>query len=201
MANLYHAVKQLPRTFLMERGFQSDKLNEGFYKEKTDGVTVIFHITGMWSHVEIHAGVRFKHVNEMLYHSALRAGWSKSRASMFRLELVGMFREKIGDYCESVDDIGEYCPEGSSLASLSDICELVLKETDRLSSVSNIDDSLGYTCKRSLFEPFGAYMIPAAAKISDNKGVWDWSVRHFTDLMPDTDRLQYRALLNSLESE
>src|SRR5215203_3351660 len=106
MTDLYRAVKRLPDTDLAGKGFRHDKLKEGFFSNVAEDRSVLFIVNGIWSHVELFAGVRFTAVNRLLHMAARQAGWTRERADMFRLELVGMFLEKVGDFCAAKEDLG-----------------------------------------------------------------------------------------------
>lgn len=200
MGDLYRTVKRLPLTALKDHGFKTDRLREGFYKQiLSSGGTAIFHITGIWSHVSLACGIRFGYVNKLLYQSALAANWHKDKASLFDLELVGLFEERLGDYCEAEGDIGVYCPDGSTVTSQAEIVDVILNAADRMADLGNLDRALIYMCDHSLFEPFGCYMIPAAAKICGRKDIWDWSVSHFASSVGSNDRSSYIALIERLE--
>lgn len=154
----------------------------------------------MWSHVELFAGVRFHAVNDLLHAAARQAGWPNEKSAMFRMELIGMFFEKVGDFCASEEDIGEFCPVGSTAITVSGLAARVLQETDRLGAISTVAEAARYARERSLLEPLGAYMLPAAAQLSGDREIWDWSRQHFGSSMPGEDRTRYVEILRALES-
>ncbi|HYI40562.1 MAG TPA: hypothetical protein VE053_09615 [Allosphingosinicella sp.] len=201
MTDLYRAVKRLPETDLAGKGFQHDKLKEGFFRSVDEDRSVLFIVNGMWSHVELFSGVRFTGINRLLHTAAQRAGWAKERAAMFRLELVGMFLEKVGDFCAAKEDLGIYCPSDSIISSRAGLGSRVLEETARLSELTTIEASSSYVRERALFEPLGLYMLPAAAKLSNDDELWDWSVKHFAAEMTTEDRLQYVAFICELDKQ
>lgn len=198
MPDLYRLVKKFAEDRLAERGFKSDKLKEGFYFDFSEEVSAFFHVTGMWSHVEIHSGVRFAALNDLLYRCALEAGWTKEAASLFRLKLVGIFREKMGDFCAAAEDIGIYCPLNSQVLGAEEILDRILSESVRLSDFTDLRVAVNYVRQNGLFEPFARYMIPAAARIVGDSSLWDWSMAHFANNTED-DKEFYRPLLACLE--
>jgi hypothetical protein len=200
MTDLYRAVKRLPDTDLAGQGFRYDKLKEGFFKDVAEDRSVLFIVNGMWSHVELFAGVRFTPINRLLHTAARQAEWPKERVDMFRLELIGMFLEKVGDFCASREDIGAYCPQDSVISSPAELGLRISRETVRLSALTTIEAGARYVRAQALFEPLGPYMLPAAAKLTGDEELWDWSVRHFEAEMPGEDRPQYFALLRKLEN-
>jgi len=179
MSDLYSSVKSLPKTGLRELGFKNDSMKEGFFKEITEDVSAVFHITGAWSYVEIHCGLRFNKINKILFDEAIKANWSREKANMFRLEILGLFREKIGDFCESSLDLGTYCPEQSQIASLDGISEIIVTLFRDLSKMHELNSALDYVFSKELYEPFGKYMIPVAAKLCNREDIWKWIINYF----------------------
>jgi len=201
MSDLYRTVKRLPSTELADHGFRYDRLKEGFFKTLSDDRSISFLINGMWSHVELFVTLRFTDLNDTLFKAACRADWPRERAQMFRLESIGLFLEKVGDYCGSTEDIGIYCPPGSTIASPQDISRRILKEVDRLTNLISLQHALKYVCDHSLFEPLGSYMIPAAAMLVGDQKIWDWSTSHFAETTSAGELPHYHALLKELERE
>jgi hypothetical protein len=199
MADLYRTIKRLPASELAMHGFRHDKLKEGFFKRLAKDRSIVFHVSGMWSYVDLKVGTRFDEVNTVLYDAAMRAGWPKERAQMFRLELVGMFWDKVGDFCAAVEDLGVYCPENSTVASSRDISRRVIEETDRLSHLTDVAKAVEYMRERSLYDPFGSYMIPGAAKLTGDQALWDWSISHFEKATSDEERPYYLGMIKELE--
>jgi hypothetical protein len=199
MGDLYRTVKRLPTNELKAQGFRNDKLKEGFYKRVSKDRSVVFHVSGMWSYVEISAGVRFDAINDLLYNAAVEAGWSEERAQIFKLELVAMFWEKVDHFCAVKEDLNVYCPPHATIASAGEICHRVSAEANRLSLLTTAVEAVEYMRERSLYEPFGRYMIPATAKLNGDLKLWEWSTTHFVDAVGSEDRPHFLALLKALE--
>lgn len=201
MADLYRAVKRLPKEALKHDGFRSDRLGEGMYRELSPGVNVVFHVNGAWSHVELYGGLRFSEVNRLLGRASTEAGWPKQKASAFTLELLGLLRYKIGDFCGSAEDIDVYCPVGSKIADLLQL-ENLIRETAR--SLENLTDLRECTLHAYGLRPHGPYdkyMIPAAASLLRDERLLAESADFFLQGLQTEEIPAYQRLIGVLTKE
>jgi hypothetical protein len=198
MADLYRTTKKAVAANLLKNGFKADALGEGFYKGVTTDMSVTVQISGMWSHVEAYVGVRFDSINKNLEQAASKAGWKPIKSGMFKLKLLGLFREKVGDYCSSTEDLGVFCPEKSSVATSSDIIMSVNAKVDQMIEFTDLTEALRYAQTNSLVLPFGIYTIPAGAKATSDSRLWDWCNEHVSPYVTASDRDEYDRLLVAL---
>lgn len=194
MSNFYKNVKNLPSTFLSDKGYKFDALKEGFFRPTgTDGVFATYQITGVWTHVEIFRGLRFSEVNRYLLRCAQLAGWHKAKSDMFKLKLLGLFREKLGSFCASVEDLGVYCPPNSDVRSVYEISTIIGDSYEYFNNLTNLNDAIDYLLTNELFDSLSKYMLTAAAKIAGRHDLWDLCMsRYRQDVESDES---YRLLL------
>jgi len=198
MTDLYRTTKKLAKYRLGDAGFKADTFGEGFYKKFSDGFSFTVQISGMWSNVEIYCGIRFEQINETLQIAASKAGWKSEKIEMFKLNLFGLFREKTGDYCAKLEDIGIYCPINSCVSSPEEIIEIIFDRVDQLGNLRDLKSALEYARHKSLIIPFGIFTIPAGAQIVSDTLIWNWATEHAVPHISEFDREDYDRLLTSL---
>lgn len=201
MSDLYGNTKKLVTSVLKEEGFRADSLGEGLYKKIEDDISITIQISGMWSHVESFVGIRFAQINDRLQMAAKNSGWKPVKVDMFKLNLLGLFREKVGDYCDSAESLGVYCPSYSTIANSKDILKAVHDRIKKVEALAEIGAALHYAQANNLILPFGIYTIPAGAQITSDARLWDWCAEHVSPHVPAPDRADYERLLCSLKEQ
>lgn len=192
---MYRDVKRLITTNRNIYDFRVDRLGEGAFVSLTASCAATFMISGAWSYVHISSGIKHNEVNTLLHAAAIESGWSKDRAQLFRLELIGVFNEEIGHYCSCEDDLGIYCPDGSEISSPEAIINKIEIWTEEHSYLADLAQCLHYTYNRQLFGPVSAYMIPAAAALLGDREILNWSNAYFQEQMPLDERDEYNSMV------
>lgn len=201
MADFFKSTKKMLHIELAEMGFKSDKLKEGVYKALPGGRYITVQVLGCWSYIELYCGIRFDFVNKILYESAIECGWPIFRAKMFKLELFPLFRKKIGDFCESVDDIGEFCPIGSQICSYGEIRQKLISEINKFVEIERVDDAINFARDNDLVYPFGVYTLPAAASTLPEFDGWAWLNNHVFPQVNSLEVIDHAALIASLREK
>lgn len=198
--NFYKSIKADLLHELRGRGFSRDKLGEGATKKFDKERSCVVLISGMWSHVEIRAGIRFNCVNSRLYEIALRAGWQEDAASVFLLGQTPLFFKGVGSFCKSEADIGVYCPSGSVVKNGDDIKSLTFQMIDSLSKINNIREAVSYFTANECFDPYGCMMIGAAV-VSGDSNMLSWA-RSLPDVdVPLFSNQEIETLADSCEAQ
>lgn len=200
MADLYRATKKLAIATFREDGFKPDPLGEGLYKKVDNDTSVIIQIAGMWSHVEAYAGLRFDSINKKLREAAIKSDWPESKSEMFKLKLFGLFREKVGEYCASSEDLGVYCPKDAIISDASGIVQEVSAKNVEYGKIKELSQALAYARENDLILPFGIYALPAGARATSDAQLWDWCIEHVTPHVPLPEYAAYERLLYELKN-
>ncbi|MEA1648937.1 hypothetical protein UAJ10_07880 [Nitrospirillum sp. BR 11164] len=179
MADYYRNARAFLRADLHPKGYRDAQHGDGLHKTIAKGVRVTALLGGLWHRLSCTSGLRFDVLNKTLLRAASDAGWPDDHMSMFRLWLWGLFWEDERHFYLAAGDMDANSPRGV-IATREEIRDHLLAEETRLSVLTDLEAALAYVCDGRLFRHLGTYMVPAAAKVTHNRELWDWSVSHFS---------------------
>ncbi|SNS88750.1 MULTISPECIES: hypothetical protein [unclassified Azospirillum] len=192
MINFHRETKKYLRDSLKSYGFRSAEFGEGFFCPLKKGVIAFFSADGIWSELRISCGLRFDSVNNFLIKSSRLAEWPDPAVDGFKLKLYGLFIEDMGCYYSDNDSLDAAVKtsyrKGAVVATAEEIKDHILSNLDRLANFSDLSAAVPYVKERQYFEPFSEYTIPAAARILNDKELWDWAVDYFSPIVAENNR-------------
>ncbi|TWB24987.1 hypothetical protein [Nitrospirillum bahiense] len=206
MADYYRDTRAFLRASLHPDGYRDAQHGDGLRKTVAKGVHVTALMSGIWHHLSYTSGLRFDVLNKALISGASNAGWPDRHIGMFRLWLWGLFWEDERHFYLAQEDISPGSPSGI-IATQEEIREHLLAEEARLSALADLETAVAYACDKRLFRHLGPFMIPIAAKITNNRVLWDWSVPYFSAVVAaenetklPINRRDYSGLIRAIDA-
>lgn len=142
------------------------------------------HLQGIYSYLELIVGIRFDAVSKLVVDATRSIPMIALEGAAFKSKTMGLYREKIGDYCERVDHLGEFCPPASKISEPSEIIYLLDCYCDQAleNGIQSLSVAVDYVWSKKLLDITSKYYFPASCAMINDWDRFRESVEYFRSM-------------------